>query len=237
LRLPFSRKAAPRPDADGRKRFLLATGAALAGAVVSRQLLRNALRFSAGEEAGIPPGGRSIEEFYERCVACGACVSVCPTKVITTLGLHPFAGVGKPRMDYGNASCSYECNACLAVCPSGALSYFPLPVKRRIKIGSSALDKKLCIPYAKERDCAACHEQCPTGAIAMVPHKRVRAPELTDHYCIGCGACQDACPTRPVKAITVKPRKLHTFAFIPRKAQQNVRLADIPKDEETGFPF
>ncbi|MBI5210467.1 MAG: 4Fe-4S binding protein [Elusimicrobia bacterium] len=229
------------PDPEGRKRFLIAAAAVAAGVFTGRRLHAGVLRHAPGEPRdGIPPGGKSMEEFYARCVACGTCASVCPTGILTRKSASPLAGMGQAKMGYGSPACSYECNACLAVCPSGALSYFPLPVKKRIKIGSSILKKERCIPLAQDKDCAACHERCPTGAISMVAQarKKARAPKLDDRYCIGCGACEAACPVQPEKAIVVGPRRLHSFAFIPRTSRQKtIGLKDIPKPEDDAFPF
>ncbi|MBI5884155.1 MAG: 4Fe-4S binding protein [Elusimicrobia bacterium] len=237
LKWPWQPSGA-EPDPAGRRRFLLAAGAVAVGALTGRRLHAGILSFPSGEPRdGIPPGGRASDEFYGRCVACGTCASVCPTKILEQKRASPLAGMGKVRMNYGPAACSYECNACLAVCPSGALAYFPLPVKKRIKIGSSILKKEWCLPIAFEKDCAACHERCPTGAISMVPHKKVRKPELKDDYCIGCGACEAACPVLPEKAIVVRPKRLHTFAFIPRKAQGKASLSDIKAAPDEGFAF
>jgi NAD-dependent dihydropyrimidine dehydrogenase PreA subunit len=129
-------------------------------------------------------------------------------------------GLAKVKLDFSAGYCAYECNACLAVCPSGAISYFPLPAKKRIRIGKSRLIKEICIPYAFERDCGACQEQCPTGALTMEPFKSVTAPVQHQDYCVGCGACQFACPTRPRKAIVVDPLDLHAFASPPKRGSK-----------------
>ncbi|MFA6318639.1 MAG: 4Fe-4S binding protein [Elusimicrobiota bacterium] len=230
-------KGASEPDA-GRRRFLFSAGSAALAVLAGRRSPAWPLAFPPGEPRdGIPPGGRSSEEFHERCVSCGACASVCPTGVIELRGPSPLAGLGQARLAYGSKVCSYECNACLAVCPSGALAYFPLPVKKRIKLGSSILKKERCLPISQDKDCAACHERCPTGAIAMVPHKNLRKPELKDDYCIGCGACEAACPVQSEKAIVVRPKRLHTFAFIPRKSAGDAKLSDIKSAADEGFAF
>jgi len=235
-----------------------AAGAPPAGGEGRKRLLRSALLWFTGSlwagmfrtigaqaappvlSTVVPPGGRSGSRFAERCVACQTCVSVCPTGVLVPCGLQRGSpGVAAVRLDFMKSYCSYECNACLAVCPSRAISYYPLEVKKTIKIGSSALDTKLCIPYADKKDCAACHEVCPTGAVEMVKRERIFAPELRKDYCIGCGSCQKACPTQPVKAIVVLPQEIHSFAFNPKQhgpgaARRRLRIAAAKKTE---FPF
>jgi len=205
-------------SALSRRELLAAAGFSLA-AVASAPWARKRLLGAGSAAAVIPPGGKAYETFLERCVACDTCVSVCPSRVLVPAGRElGLGGLAKIRLDYGVSYCAYECNACLAVCPSGAISYFPLEAKKRIRIGKSRLIKELCIPYAFERDCGACQEQCPTGAITMEPFRSVYAPVQHEDTCIGCGACQFACPTRPRKAIVVDALETHAFASAPRPA-------------------
>jgi ferredoxin len=218
-----------------------------AGAWVKKRL------FGIGPAAAVvPPGGKAYATFLERCVACDTCVSVCPSQVLVPAGRGlGLPGLAKVKLDYGVSYCAYECNACLAVCPSGAISYFPLAAKKRIRIGESRLRKDLCIPYAFERDCGACQEQCPSGALTMEPFKSVYAPVQHEDYCIGCGACQFACPTRPRKAIVVDPVEDHSFASAPKRGskidcrtcaqgkggQACWRCRPAEAEEDGGFPF
>jgi len=239
---PFG-KSSSAGDASGdrgRRRFL-GVLAALAGGGLAQMLRVKTLDAAPAKlKTVIPPGGRSGDEFLQRCAACHACVAVCPTRVLEPSGLeNGVIGLGKVRMAYGRAYCSYECNACLGVCPTGALSYYPLGMKQKIKIGSSKLDRELCLPYEKEQDCAACHEVCPTGAIEMKRQKKVFGPVLNDDYCIGCGACEHACPVQPDKAIRVEPRGIHTFAFNPKQHGPRARVdyGRIAEPEANEFPF
>ena len=241
--ISFSR--APREpmvpvDPEGRRRFLALGGLgllALADGVLLKRRFDRVGFF--GLRTVVPPGAKSGRQFLERCAACGACVAACPTKVIVQAGAEQsFLDLAKVRMDYDRSYCSYECNACLSVCPTEALSYFPLDAKRRIKVGSSRIDKGLCVPYAKKQDCAACHEACPTGTVVMVKRGEIFAPTLDDNYCIGCGACQLACPTRPVKAITVTPRDTHTVAYAARQSHRKKKPGPSPVPAKPeAFPF
>jgi polyferredoxin len=242
---------APAPGALTRREFLASAGTGAAGAVVSPWLKR-AFAVAGPAAAVVPPGGKAYASFLERCVGCGTCVSVCPTGVLVPVGRELGAGgLARVRLDFARSYCAYECNACLAVCPSGAISYFPLAAKKRIKVGKSRLDKKLCIPFEFGRDCGACQEQCPTGALTMEPHKSTFVPVQHEEYCIGCGACQFACPTRPRKAIVVDPIESHTFASPPKRGsridcracasgkggQSCWRCRPEGADEAGGFPF
>ena len=190
-----------------------------------------------------PPGSKAIDKFFEKCTFCSLCVSVCPTNVLVDQNKisEGLKSIGRPKMDYNNAYCSYECNACLAVCPTEAISYFLLKSKQLIKIGISQIDEKTCIPYKDKLDCAACAEHCPTGAVEMRKDEKLNlmAPKVDKEYCIGCGACQYACPVNPIRAIVVKPEQIHTMAYDPRKkkkaASQSAERKIIESQED--FPF
>lgn len=244
FRNPFARGAEDRPQTSvefsGRRKFLTAAFAWTAGILAAWQLKARVFAFDPDRTATVlPPGAKSADQFLEKCFACGTCVSVCPTKVLRPLKLeNSLAGFAKPRMDYNRSFCSHECNVCLAVCPTGAISYFPLEVKKKIKIGSSRLHQDLCITYAQGTFCGACHEVCPTGAITMKDYKSVPAPVLRDEYCIGCGACQFACPVEP-KAITVEPLAIHTFAFNPKQHGPDASMSagHMQKPSASEFPF
>ncbi|MFA5137709.1 MAG: 4Fe-4S dicluster domain-containing protein [Elusimicrobiota bacterium] len=207
-----------RPSPKGRAAFLKTASGAVLGLALGPALAKKVL---GGEpDAVIPPGGKSVEVFRERCASCLSCVSVCPTKVLTA------DRRGNVLLDFSRGYCSFDCDACLCSCPTGAISRFPLEAKKRIKIGTSDIDRTLCIPYSKGRDCAACHEVCPVGAVRLQKLGEVSAPIVDPEYCIGCGACQFACPVEPKKAITVTPAKVHGVAF-----SRNIGSAG------SGFPF
>lgn len=181
----------------------------------------------------VPPGGKNTSLFLDRCVGCGMCVSVCPTKVLAPdFRKSILTSTMVPVMDYDSSYCSYECNICMSVCPSPALSYLSLRQKKQTKIGSSSLDKNVCIPYVKNQECGACAEHCPSGAIEMKSIGDVMAPVIDTNYCIGCGACQYICPTVPKKAIVVKAQKIHSAAYDPRKKDPKLEL-----QESNEFPF
>jgi len=226
---PWRKAHGPPGAPGGRRRFL----ALAAGSVLAALGLRRLGKLWPAPKAVVPPGGKSAKEFFDRCAACQACAAVCPTKVLVSAGMESGPGdFGKARLDYDRSYCSFECNACLAVCPTGAISYFPLEIKQRIKIGSARLDKSLCIPYAQGLDCGACQECCPTAAIRMVKHGEVYGPVPEDEYCIGCGACQAACPASPRKAIRIEASPLHTFAFLRGSDKASSRPAS-----GSEFPF
>jgi len=180
----------------------------------------------------IPPGAKSLKNFYTSCTGCNLCLTVCPTKVLKSGStLNGYGGINKPYLDFDEAYCAFECNACLSVCPTGALSYSGLTRKQLIKIGESKIDEILCIPYVHKRICGSCAEHCPTGAIQMVLVDNVLAPKVDRNFCIGCGICQKVCPTSP-KSIKIAPLTIHTYAYSPKK-----NIPKKPSISNDDFPF
>jgi len=249
---PDGGPARRHPPLLSRRELLAGAGLSVAGWAAGSWVKRRLLGIIGPAVAVVPPGGKAYSSFLERCVACDICVSVCPSQVLVPVGRDlGRGGLAKVRLDYSVSYCAYECNACLGVCPSGAISYFPLAAKKRIRIGKARLIKEACIPYAFERDCGACQEQCPTGALTMEPFKSVYVPVQHEDYCIGCGACQFACPTRPRKAIVIDPVEVHSFVSPPKRGSRiDCRTCAAGKggqacwrcrpaaDEESGsFPF
>ena len=149
-----------------------------------------------------PPGARPEEEFLARCVRCGECMRVCPTR-----GLQPAAfeagveGLWAPRLVPRMGYCVYKCTSCGQVCPSQAIEKLPFEArlvmldeqvgemrvihmvlsraKQTVAIGKAKFDMSRCIPwrgYARFRD------------------------GLTEWQDCNCGTCEEACPV-PGKAI------------------------------------
>ncbi|MBF0206534.1 MAG: 4Fe-4S binding protein [Oligoflexia bacterium] len=193
----------------------------------------------------LPPGANAREHFYARCIACGACVRACPSKVIV---LNEFTDKF-PRMDYTYSFCSYECKRCIEVCPNGALSDHPLFIKKRIRIGLASFNPERCIVRTKKEDCGACAEHCPTGAVVTIPYGEkleLLHPQFTAEKCIGCGGCEYICPARPQRAFNVAAVETQSFAAEPLRNSKWSK--PLPKNGDgvnngnnngnnIGFPF
>ncbi len=180
-----------------------------------------------------PPGSGSRNRFSDLCIACHACVSACPAKVITP-ALHEYgwSGVFQARMNYDAGYCTFDCVACGSACPTGAIQPIAVAEKHLVQIGTATFVKADCVVETKKTDCGACSEHCPTKAVRMVPFGKLFVPEVKSEYCVGCGACEHACPTRPRKAIYVVAKEQHGRALPPPK-ERPVRSFDSTQD----FPF
>jgi hypothetical protein len=197
----------------------------------------------------LPPGARSIDRFLGACIACGLCVSRCPSKVLQpSFGQLGLKGFMAPRLDHAVSYCQYDCTACMDVCPSGALERMGVERKRLAKIGDATLVKARCVVFTNKTKCGACAEHCPTGAVRMVVGETgLPEPVFSSSICIGCGACHHACPVRPERAISVSGIAVQAVAKKPSptlfdaspqsgsgQAQASGATADAADD---AFPF
>lgn len=213
----FKRKKTSAPCGPGEKQPVLSKRILLGG-FFSGLFLSKAFSFRRPEDDNRllrPPGVANEDDFLKKCVRCGECIKVCLQNA-----LYPdlarsgvtgiFTPVVIPRLGY----CEYNCTLCGQVCPTQAIPRLTLSSKRRSVIGVAALDKNVCLPYAKKLNCIVCEEHCP------VPDKAIRFETVreTDHYgkeidlkkpyvidelCIGCGICENKCPLAGRSAIEV----------------------------------
>jgi len=93
-----------------------------------------------------PPGVRSDKDFFERCLRCDRCRSVCPTHVIRSGKLEDgLTEIRSPIMDFHLGHCDF-CSKCIEVCSLGALQ--PID-KEKEKIGLAELTE-ICLHFAPE---------------------------------------------------------------------------------------
>ena len=238
--------AIPSPD---RRAFIAGTAAALTAASGVGALLfaQTAVPGNAATESDdgppetprrfgpapiSPPGSAGVARFLDRCTACQLCVSACPTHVLQPAFLeYGFAGIMKPRLDFNQSFCNFECHRCSEVCPDGAILPLALEDKKLTRLGVAHIDYRKCIVKAHGTDCAACSEHCPTQAVSTVPYgNNLRLPTMHPELCIGCGACEYACPVRPTRAITIKAHAVHSRAErkIEAPATAPIKNDDLP---------
>jgi polyferredoxin len=162
-----------------------------------------------------PPGALEEKKFLETCIRCGLCMKTCLTNAIQpTLLEARLEGLWTPRLVMKIGYCENNCTLCGQVCPTGAIENLPLPVKRKVHIGTAFIRPDRCLPYAFNRQCIVCEEHCPTGekAIYFVEEERegrngskwrLKLPRVDPKLCIGCGICEWVCPVRDRPAIYV----------------------------------
>ena len=145
-----------------------------------------------------PFGARSLKNFSQRCTACQLCVSKCPEHVLRPS--TKLESLMQPEMNYTDGYCRMACTRCSEVCPAGAILPVSKEEKTAISIGVAVVLKENCI------SCGTCARHCPSEAIQMVDG----LPAVNEARCLGCGACEYYCPARPMTAIYVEGKLIHT---------------------------
>jgi len=212
---------------DLTKRGFLATLGATAAALPAMGL--NVPRHRTKDRLTVlrPPGARPEDEFLARCVRCGECMRVCPTR-----GLQPSAleggleGLWTPRLVPRMGYCVYSCSLCGQVCPSQAIQKLTLAEKHTRSLGKARFNRSRCIPwraYARfqegltewtDSNCGTCEEACPVPGKAIHYNRFVGKvggkeiiidrPYVVEELCVGCGFCENVCPVPGEAAIQVE---------------------------------
>jgi len=180
--------------------------------VVSASSMRTLVTLTPEKRKLRPPGAKPEDVFNNLCIRCNSCVQACPTGGLeaAAIDISPVQML-TPVLSGRKGGCDYNCNACGKVCPSGAIEHLSLHEKRRTVIGHARLERKRCIPYAKQESCLACYSACPLDAVNLkeAPIKlrwgdRLLLPVVNDVRCTGCGLCEAVCPVEG-SAIKVHP--------------------------------
>lgn len=147
-----------------------------------------------------PPGGQDELDFAARCLRCGRCVKVCPTRALEPMPLASGLLVfDTPEFIPRQGRCEL-CMLCQQVCPTQAIRPVPL---ERLHIGTAVIDRTRCLNWIGKTKCLLCAEQCPLAAIAIDGRER---PHVDEGLCVGCGACENGCPVEGEAAVRVYPR-------------------------------
>ena len=158
-------------------------------------------------------------EFHEmlRCIRCGACVEVCPTRALELLDLSlDFKNLGTPVLNPDHGGCiawGEKCLRCVEACPTQALSG-PNPLTKR-PLGRVRIIEPVCY------NCMLCFRKCPVKGAVLFPNPNgdpfkaeleiptdlmtadsPLKPYIDDSLCTGCGLCVHYCPP---KAMTLSP--------------------------------
>ncbi len=195
-----------KPVDDSRRKFVAGTVAVGAAMAVQAQEQKLDGGLAALMDKQVPQrktplkpfGSQSIKNFGTRCTACQLCVSQCPEKVLRPSS--KLESLMQPELNYTDGYCRMACTRCSEVCPAGAIQPISKEEKTAISIGCAVVLKDNCI------GCGTCARHCPSAAISMVDGK----PAVNEARCLGCGACEYYCPARPMTAIYVEGREIHT---------------------------
>ncbi len=150
-----------------------------------RQFLRG--NFKAAPAPQRPPWALAEESFLDACTRCGACVPVCPTRIIVIVR-------GYPEVDFKLGECTF-CGACATACKDKAL------LNSDSQIRPWAIKAQVAGACLAQRgvECRICGDHCAVAAIRFSP--RLGGPpvaEVDAVSCTGCGACVAPCPVNAI---------------------------------------
>lgn len=207
-RFTFGMKSAPEPLPPNLSRRHVVAG--IAGAIFAFPLFRS-FSLIKGNTLGTvirPPGAVPEKEFLSLCIACGACMKVCPSNTIQPCTLEDgFGRINTPKISPRRGACEEKCYICGHVCPTGALRSLPYEEKSFAKIGTAVIDRNRCLTWAQNRECLVCDETCPYNAIIASVQQTTKGPfkvpVVYEDLCVGCGMCEYHCPIADKAAIQI----------------------------------
>ncbi len=133
-----------------------------------------------------PPWSIAEAEFTQYCSGCGACVLICPEKILR-LGSGNF-----PEVDFNRGECLF-CQSCVDSCLEAVFD-----TKQTQAWNIKATINQQCLHY-HHSECRRCEEGCETFAIRFVPKvNQIALPQINWQDCNGCGACVRYCPTQAI---------------------------------------
>ncbi|MFW6161820.1 MAG: DUF6599 family protein [Planctomycetota bacterium] len=207
-----------------------------------------------------PPGARDEEEFLSRCVRCGECMRVCPTRALQPAGFESgVEGLWTPTLVPRTGYCVYNCNLCGQVCPSQALAKLTLEEKHKRAMGKAKFNRSRCIPWRgwarfregldewEDCNCGTCEEACPVAGKAIRYNRfvgevngttvHIDRPYVVEDLCVGCGFCENVCPVAGEAAIRVEgPAGTATIAEeVASPAEPSLDLAAAFPGEVAGW--
>ncbi len=125
----------------------------------------------------------AVEQFAALCSGCGACVQICPEKIIS------LDDRGKAQVLFEHSGCEL-CGDCERLCTENALDSKNTVAAWQHKV---ELNNK-CLPL-QDIICRTCEEACNEAAIAFVLQAgKVAQPQIDVQSCNGCGFCVALCP-------------------------------------------
>lgn len=218
--ISYTLRKKSKPVEDNSRRNFLTAGMMLAtAATVKAQEKKMDGRLAVIEEKKVPvrevvpspAGSISVKHFTKHCTACQLCVAECPSKVLRpSTSLDRFM---QPELSFEKGFCRTGCTRCSQVCPAGAIKPLTSEERSSVSIGYAVWIEENCLVTTDGVNCGNCARHCPSGAITMVSKdgdNNLKIPAVNAELCIGCGACENLCPARPLSAIYVEGRLIHT---------------------------
>lgn len=143
-----------------------------------------------------PPWTVPEDEFIEQCQRSGACITVCPERI-----LEKGRG-GFPQVNFARGGCIF-CNACVDACVNGGYRKDGqskpegLAWRLKVRVGQS------CLAFSQVV-CRTCGEHCPESAIRFPPvFGGVARPAVNPAQCTGCGMCFAPCPNEAIELVVM----------------------------------
>ena len=177
---------------------------------------------------------------FEKCLGCGICRRMCPTKCITMVDSDDGTGnkVSRPQVNVGRCM---MCGYCAEYCPVNAMIVTPdyeLAAFTREELIYGP--RRLAWPNSTEMMEVHLEETLMSDLKNGVRDRRVAfyntdRPELDDAKCIGCSRCVKVCPTGVIEMYTKgenaagKPIKRPKFDLSKCVCCENC-IEECPKD-------
>lgn len=96
---------------------------------------------------------RLIEVNKERCIKCGICTKVCPTK---------FLHMDEDGPTEGGEKVCISCGQCTAVCPNGAIDNVKAPLEEQVKLEKfPIIDETAAEKFLRSRRSIRCYKDIP----------------------------------------------------------------------------